>query len=290
MLSTCLYVPTREAGRQRPVLLACMVELWGRRACREVVVDGFAGPSVSSWDQEFHGYQGALLDPRLSIVRDTAFLMNGCDERASLGLIQNGCRPGGQVRVYALFEVEGELRVRQQVGIPGTASWRSPCDVHLPLNMVEPYLNAAWLPGVPAPGGDVNHAALFQCVVYLLIHTSSPVELLFVRFVRDSIVQLSLSRLNHWLPGCEAHPEVMQGTAAFHHQITNALLPQADPVFHQTTALDTAIDMLDPEPTLVQGLVRQLLLPRQLRAPRFLRRHEDLDLREREREEAQILQ
>ena len=102
-----------------------------------------------------------MLDPRLDIVIDTAFLMNGRDDRPSSGLIQNGRRPGGHVCVYALFEVEGELRVRQQVGIPGTASWRSPCDVHLPLNRVEPYLDAAWLPGVPAPGGDVNHAALF---------------------------------------------------------------------------------------------------------------------------------
>ena len=48
--------------------------------------------------------------------------------------------------------------------------------------------------------------------------------------------------------------------------------------------------MLDPQPTLVQGLIRQLLRQLQLRAPRFLRRHEDLDLRQREREEAQILQ
>ena len=48
--------------------------------------------------------------------------------------------------------------------------------------MVEPYLDAAWLPSVPAPGGDVNHAALFQGVLYLLIHTSSPVELPFVRY------------------------------------------------------------------------------------------------------------
>jgi hypothetical protein len=40
---------------------------------------------------------------------------------------------------------------------------------------------------------------------------------------------LSLSRLNHWLPGREAHPELVQGTPAFHHQITNALLPQANP-------------------------------------------------------------
>jgi hypothetical protein len=46
---------------------------------------------------------------------------------------------------------------------------------------VEPYLNAAWLPGVPASGRDVNHAALFQGVSYLLIHTSSPVLLPFAR-------------------------------------------------------------------------------------------------------------
>ena len=46
----------------------------------------------------------------------------------------------------------------------------------------------------------------------------------------------------------------MQGTTDFHHQIANARLPQADPVLHDTTALDTAVDMLDPQPTLVQRL------------------------------------
>jgi hypothetical protein len=30
---------------------------------------------------------------------------------------------------------------------------------------------------------------------------------------------LSLSRLNHWLPRCEAHPEIVQGTTEFHHEI-----------------------------------------------------------------------
>ena len=39
--------------------------------------------------------------------------------------------------------------------------------------------------------------------------------------------QLSLSRLNHWLPRGQADPEVMQGTADFHHDITDTLLPQA---------------------------------------------------------------
>src|SRR2546425_8129159 len=73
---------------------------------------------------------------------------------------------------------------------------------------------------------------------------------------------LSLSRLNHWLPGRETHPEVVQGTAEFHHQIADTLLPQADPVLHDTAALDTAIDMLDPQSTLVQRLVRKLLLQR----------------------------
>jgi hypothetical protein len=79
-------------------------------------------------------------------------------------------------------------------------------------------------------------------------------------------LQLSLSRLNHWLPGCEAHPDVVQGTAQFHHQIADALLPQADPVFDDAAARDTAVDMLDPQPTLVERLVRPLLLPGQLPA------------------------
>ena len=56
----------------------------------------------------------------------------------------------------------------------------------------------------------------------------------------------------------------MQGTAEFHHQITNALLPQTDPVFHHATALDAPVHMLDAQPTLVQGLIGALLLQRQL--------------------------
>jgi len=82
----------------------------------------------------------------------------------------------------------------------------------------------------------------------------------------------------------------MQGTADLHHQIADTLLPQADAVFDDATALDTAIDMLDPQPTLVERLVFSLLLPRQLLAAWFLGRHEDHHLRERERQEPQILQ
>jgi hypothetical protein len=40
----------------------------------------------------------------------------------------------------------------------------------------------------------------------------------------------------------------------------------------------------------MQGLVGPLLLPRQFLATGFLRRHEDLDLGQRERQEAQVLQ
>jgi hypothetical protein len=81
----------------------------------------------------------------------------------------------------------------------------------------------------------------------------------------------------------------MQGTTEFHHQITDTLLPQAHPVFHNTAALDTAVDVLDAQPTLVERLVRPLLLPREVLAPGFLGRHEDIHLGQREREEAQIL-
>ena len=48
--------------------------------------------------------------------------------------------------------------------------------------------------------------------------------------------------------------------------------------------------MLEPEPATVQGLVGPLLLPCQFLASWLLGRHEDLDLGQREREEAQILQ
>jgi hypothetical protein len=48
--------------------------------------------------------------------------------------------------------------------------------------------------------------------------------------------------------------------------------------------------MLDPQPPLVEHLVGQVLLQGELLAAGFLGRHEDLHLRERERQEAQILQ
>ena len=60
-------------------------------------------------------------------------------------------------------------------------------------------------------------------------------------FLKALPFQLSLSRLNHGLPGCETHPEVMQRTAEFHDQIADALFPQTDPVFHNATALHATI-------------------------------------------------
>jgi hypothetical protein len=82
----------------------------------------------------------------------------------------------------------------------------------------------------------------------------------------------------------------MQGTAEFHHEIADAVLPQPDPVFDDAAALDAAVDMLDPQPTVVQALVGQVLFPGEFLATRFLGRHEDLDLGQRERQKAQVLQ
>ena len=67
-------------------------------------------------------------------------------------------------------------------------------------------------------------------------------------------------------------------------------MPEAEPVFDHATALHTAVDMLDPEPTLGQRLVRPVLFPRELRAAEFLGWHEDRHLRERERQDAQVLE
>ena len=62
----------------------------------------------------------------------------------------------------------------------------------------------------------------------------------------------------------------MQGTAEFHHQIADTWLPQAEPVFDNATALYTAVDMLDPQPALVQSLIGQLLLQGEFPARGFL--------------------
>ena len=80
----------------------------------------------------------------------------------------------------------------------------------------------------------------------------------------------------------------MQSPTEFHHPIADTRLPQAEPVFDDATALHTAVDMLDPQPTVMQRLVGELLLPCQLLTAWCLRRHQDLDLGECEREEAQI--
>jgi len=80
---------------------------------------------------------------------------------------------------------------------------------------------------------------------------------------------MSLSRLNHWLPRGQAHPEGVQGTAEFHHQITDPLLPQAEPVLHDTAARDTLVDVLDAQPSRVERLVRPVLLPRERLAAGF---------------------
>src|SRR3954452_25416637 len=100
---------------------------------------------------------------------------------------------------------------------------------------------------------------------------------------------MSLSRLDHLLPRGQTNPKVMQRTADFHHPIADALLPQPKPVFDNATALDTAIDMLNPETALIQRPIYPLLIRRQHLGPWFLHGHEDLHVRQRERHKTQIL-
>src|SRR5262245_60140620 len=61
--------------------------------------------------------------------------------------------------------------------------------------------------------------------------------------------QKSSFRLNHWLPGDETYPKVMQRTADFHDLISGTCLPQAARVLNNATALDAAVDMLDADAT-----------------------------------------
>ena len=57
---------------------------------------------------------------------------------------------------------------------------------------------------------------------------------------------------------------MMKGPADVPYQSADAPLPEAASVFDAATALDTAMDMVDPQPMLVERLVRHVLLPREL--------------------------
>src|SRR6516165_10655314 len=83
----------------------------------------------------------------------------------------------------------------------------------------------------------------------------------FYASLQANLVKRQLSAANRY---------TTQRTAACHHELTDARLPQADAVLHDATALDTAGDMLDPQPTLMQRLVGSVLRQRQLLAAGFL--------------------
>jgi hypothetical protein len=55
----------------------------------------------------------------------------------------------------------------------------------------------------------------------------------------------------------------MQSTAEFHDESADPFFPQANPVYDDAAALGTAVDMVDPQPTLVELLVRHVPLPRE---------------------------
>ena len=66
-----------------------------------------------------------------------------------------------------------------------------------------------------------------------------------------------------WAATGEDAPGMVPGTAEVPHPIAAAALPEAAAVCDAATALDMALDMVDPQPTLVALLVHHVLLPRE---------------------------
>ena len=82
----------------------------------------------------------------------------------------------------------------------------------------------------------------------------------------------------------------MQRTADFHDQIADARLPQTAGVVDDAAALDTAVDVLDVHAATRDAPIRGFLRAREGAASRLPGRHDDLDLVECERQEAEILE
>ena len=82
----------------------------------------------------------------------------------------------------------------------------------------------------------------------------------------------------------------MQRTANFHHQIADAGFSEAAGVVDTAAALDTAVDVLDSDPATRDAPIGRFLRPREGPAPGLLGGHDDLDLVQGERQEAQVLE
>ena len=82
----------------------------------------------------------------------------------------------------------------------------------------------------------------------------------------------------------------MQRTADFHHQIMHTRFSQTARVLANAAALDAAVDVLDTNPATRNPPIGRFLRPRELPTPGLLHGHDDLDLVERERQEAEILE
>jgi hypothetical protein len=97
-------------------------------------------------------------------------------------------------------------------------------------------------------------------------------------------------RLNHWLPRRQTHAKVMQRTADFHDQIADARLPKTVGVVDDATALHATVDVLDAHATARHTPVHSFLRGCEFPAPRFLGRHDHLDVRQRQRQEPKLLE
>jgi hypothetical protein len=82
----------------------------------------------------------------------------------------------------------------------------------------------------------------------------------------------------------------MQRTADFHEQVTDAGLPEAADVVNDAAALDAAVHMLDADTPAGNAPIGSFLRACEGAPPRLLRRHDHFDLRERQRQKAEILE
>jgi hypothetical protein len=82
----------------------------------------------------------------------------------------------------------------------------------------------------------------------------------------------------------------MQRTTEFHDEIVDACLPELPGVMHHAIALHTAVHVLDAYTPAGKASIHGLLCACEGTPLRLLGRYDHLDLRERKRQQAQILE
>src|SRR5215216_5792610 len=130
---------------------------------------GSSLPTLVISTAEAHRHQRAARQPGLEILGSTQVREDAYQDRALFLTVSDRGRAGGKIGHNTLLEVEREVGVGEQIGIPVAPPGRAR-QVDLVIHSVEPGLDPTRETTVAPDGGDIDGPVISQSVAHALVH------------------------------------------------------------------------------------------------------------------------